>query len=326
MAVIAIDLGGTKSLAALISNKGDILNRQKTEITRKSGPLVSEILQKQIHKLFTIARKSNQDVTAVGVSVPGIYYTATGNVWAPNITGWDNYPLLKELNAQFPNNTIRIDSDRSCYILGETWQGAAQGCRDAIFVAVGTGIGAGILINGQILRGHNDIAGATGWMALNRDYRSEYRRYGCFEYHASGDGLARVARDLMNRNPDYYGLLRRPLPEHINSYDVFEAYNAGDPLAQTVIRQAITYWGMAAANYISLFNPEVIIFGGGVFGPAAKFLGDIKKEAAKWSQPISYKMVKIKITSLGEDAGLLGAGRLALISQTSPRMTSRLSS
>jgi len=313
MAVIGIDLGGTKSLAALISTQGQILNRQKTEITRKSGKLVSEILQKQIQKLLTVAQKTSREVTAVGISVPGIYYTASGSVWAPNITGWDNYPLLKELNAQFPDHLIRIDSDRSCYILGETWQGVARGCQHAIFIAVGTGIGAGILVDGQVLRGHNDIAGATGWMALNRDFRPEYQRYGCFEYHASGDGLARVARDMMNNDPEYYGLLRRPLPEHLSSYDVFEAYSAGDPLAKAVIQQAIAYWGMAAANYISLFNPEIIIFGGGVFGPAAKFLDQIKQEAAKWAQPISFKTVQIKVTALGEDAGLLGAGRLALL-------------
>lgn len=312
MAVIAIDLGGTKSLAALISPNGDILNRQKTEISHKGGTVVCEILQKQVQKIYGIAQKSDQNVTAVGISVPGIYNTDTGHVWAPNIPGWKSYPLQQELQNSCPKIPITIDSDRSCYILGEVWQGVAKDCRDAIFIAVGTGIGAGILVDGKILRGQSNIAGATGWMALNRHFRSEYTRYGCFEYHASGDGLARVARELVNSAPDYYGLLRRPLPEHITSYDVFEAYTAGDPIATTVINQAIEYWGMAAANYVSLFNPEIIVFGGGIFGPAAQFLEQIKREAAKWAQPISFKMVKIQITSLGEDAGLFGAGRLAL--------------
>lgn len=312
MAVIAIDLGGTKSLAALISPNGTILNRQKTEITHKGGRGVCEVLQKQIQNLYLVTQKLNENVTAIGISVPGIYNTDTGRVWAPNIPGWKNYPLQQELQDIFPEAPINIDSDRSCYIMGEVWQGVAKNCLNAVFVAIGTGIGAGILVDGKILRGKSNISGATGWMALNRPFRPEYAQFGCFEYHASGNGLARVARDLVNSNPDYYGLLRRPLLEHITSYDVFEAYEAGDSIAITVINQAIEYWGMAAANYISLFNPEIIVFGGGVFGPAAQFLDDIKKEASKWAQPISFKMAEIKVTSLGEDAGIYGAGKLAL--------------
>ncbi|MFH1214409.1 MAG: ROK family protein [Candidatus Neomarinimicrobiota bacterium] len=313
MTVIAIDLGGTKSSAALISSEGAILIREKVEIVRKSGILVSEILQKQIQKLHSLAQKNNQVVSAIGVSVPGIYYSQTGHVWAPNITGWKDYPLQEELQKIIPEIPVKIDSDRAAYILGETWLGSARGCQNAIFMAVGTGIGAGIMVDGKILRGHSDIAGAIGWMTLTPLFRSEYSRFGCFEYHASGEGLARVARDYINDTPNYYGLLRNPIPENINSYDVFEAFSANDPLAQKVFDQAIKLWGMATANLVSLFNPEMIIFGGGVFGPAAQFIDKIRAEAEKWAQPISMKQVRIAASSLGSDAGLFGAARLAML-------------
>ena len=312
MAVIAIDLGGTKSSAALISPDGSILIRDKVEITRKSGALVCGILQKQIKKLYANAQKSKQNVDAIGVSVPGIYYSQTGHVWAPNIYGWKDYPLQQELQNIIPDIPVKIDSDRAAYILGETWLGAASGCRNAIFIAVGTGIGAGIMVDGKILRGHGDIAGATGWMSLSPTFRSEYTRFGCFEYHASGDGLARVARDLVNEARDYYGLLRNPIPEHISSYDVFEAFSAGDSLARDVINQAIQFWGMATANYISLFNPEIIIFGGGVFGPAIQFIPLIIKEAKRWAQPIAFNQVRIEGSKIGGEAGLYGAAKIAL--------------
>lgn len=296
-----------------MSHNGGIYNRQKTEICKKSGPAVSEIIQKQIKKLIQAAKEGGHHVKAIGVSVPGIFNPDKGEVWAPNIPGWTNYPLGKELEKVSTGIPIFIESDRTCYILGEVWQGNAQDCRNAIFLAVGTGIGAGILVDGKVLHGQSNIAGATGWMALNRIYRQEYKKFGCFEYHASGDGLARVARDLVNSAPDYYGLLRRPLPENITSYDVIEAYDAGDNLAITVINQAIEYWGMAAANYISIFNPEVVIFGGGVFGPAQKFIPLIQKEAERWAQPIAFREAHIEASKIGHEAGLYGAGKLALM-------------
>ena len=102
---------------------------------------------------------------------------------------WDDYPLRDELQRALGSPTaVVIDSDRAAYILGETWQGAARGARDAIFLAVGTGIGAGILVDGRVLRGHADIAGAIGWMALDRPYRERYAGCGCFEGHAFGTG------------------------------------------------------------------------------------------------------------------------------------------
>ena len=204
-----------------------------------------------------------------------------------------------------------MDSDRACYILGECWQGAARGCRDAIFLAVGTGIGAGILVDGRVLRGHKGIAGATGWLALNQPYSPKYDACGCFEYHASGPGLVKVARKWMEQNPSYQGMLRRA-GNSLNAQGVFAAFDAGDELAAYVLDQAIVYWGMGVGNLVSLFNPETILFGGGVFGLATQFLDRIKAEAARWAQPISMQQVSIEAAALGSDAGLIGAGYIAL--------------
>src|SRR5207249_2920978 len=133
-----------------------------------------------------------------------------GTVWAPNIPGWDDYPLLEVLHDRLdPGIRIVIDSDRAGYILGETWRGAARGARNAIFLAVGTGIGAGILVDGKVLRGHADIAGAVGWLALDRAYGARYATCGCFEAHASGAGLTATAYELMQTMPNYKGELRR---------------------------------------------------------------------------------------------------------------------
>lgn len=316
MGVIGIDLGGTKLASAIFNQNGKLLYKDITALEKRGGKDVGILLQGQIHQLLAKAKLEKIGIEAVGISVPGIYYLKTGNVWAPNIGGWDNYPLKEELQSLLDLEAIniKIDSDRACYILGETWQGAARGCQNAIFLAVGTGIGAGILVDGNILRGNGDIAGAIGWMALTRPYTNEYGACGSFEYHASGEGIGKITMELIKTNNQYQGVLRKKNVKQISSYDVFQAYQSQDPLAFQVLTECVQFWGMAIANLISLFNPEKIILGGGIFGPALQFLDQINKEAQRWAQPISFRQVKIEPTKLGDDAGLYGAGRLALLS------------
>ena len=325
MAVIGFDLGGTKLAGALFGANGKILQKRVVPLGGRTGCGVGELIRQELKALLAAARSQRVSVSAIGVSVPGISYSKTGKVWAPNIPGWEDYPLRREILAALPDNRIRvvIDSDRACYILGETWQGCAKGCRNAIFLAVGTGIGAGVLIEGRILRGAHDIAGAIGWLALDRPFRREYVACGCFEYHASGEGLAKVANETLAQRPTSRVSATPPLhhsitPSFGSARDVFSAYDRGDPVAKEVMAQAFEFWGMAVANLVSLFNPEKIIFGGGVFGPATQFLGDIYAEAQKWAQPISIKQVKLQTSKLGGDAGLYGAGCLALQASAPP--------
>ncbi len=315
MHVIGVDLGGTKLAAAIFDGEGLFLQKKVTPLAKRQGKEVGRLIGDEIGHLLTAGRKKGYSITGIGISVPGIYFSERGSVWAPNIPGWDEYPLLGELRSVsgLKDAEVRIDSDRACYILGETWRGKAQGCRNAIFVAIGTGIGAGILVDGRILRGHGDIAGAIGWMGLDRPFRDVYRSCGCFEYHGSGEGIARVARELLTKEQGHKSLLAQKESSQITSYDVFDAYQQNDVLAIKVFDHCIEFWGMSVANLISIFNPEKIILGGGVFGPAARFLDRIIAEALKWAQPISSRQVSIEVSSLGDDAGLIGAGKLALL-------------
>jgi glucokinase len=314
MPIIALDLGGTKLAAALLSDEGDLLFSETIPLEKREGDEVGSLLLNQANYLLKKADQQNIAVSSLGICVPGIAQAKTGKVWAPNIAGWDDYPLQHELENGIENKRvkIRIDSDRACYILGEVWKGNAVGCSDAIFLSVGTGIGAGIIINGQVLRGANDIAGAIGWMGLSRPFDKKFIACGCFEYNASGEGIAKVAKDLISENKFKESILTNKNTNLLTAKDVFDGYDNGDKLAITVINNAIEYWGMAVANLVSLFNPQKIIFGGGVFGPALKFLDAIYDEAKKWAQPISIRHVKLTGSALGNDAGLYGAGYLAL--------------
>jgi glucokinase len=312
MIVLGLDLGGTKLASALFDEQGKILDRDLKYLEKRSGKQVALLIKKQIDQHLNKAIRHNKTVKAIGISVPGIYNSKTGCVWAPNIPDWDQYPLLKEISSipELRNMKVSIDSDRACYILGETWQGAAKGCSNAIFIAVGTGIGAGILSDGRIVRGHSDVAGAVGWMTLDSAFKKEYASCGFFEYHASGLGLEQAARDNIDKKSIKSSMTHLPF-DKINTKIIFEAFQSGDPVAHEIINRAILYWGMAVANLVSIFNPEKIIFGGGIFGPAAQFIPQIIKEAEKWAQPISMQQVKIELSLLGADAGLFGAAKLA---------------
>lgn len=312
MAVIGLDLGGTKLAAAVFTSTGEILAEDKRLLFGREGAAAGRLVIEQVDEMLARARVMNQSVDAIGLSVPGIYRTKTGTVWAPNIPDWDDYPLLDEVQAHVGEDvTVTIDSDRTCCILGEQWLGAAQNCRHAIFLAVGTGIGAGIMTDGRVLRGAHDIAGAVGWLALSRPYEPAYDACGDFEYHASGAGLVRVARGCLAEDTEYAGPLRQVEADHLTAKDVFRAFDQDDPLARRVLKQAVAYWGRATANLVSLLNPEVIIFGGGIFGPASALLDDIRQEACRWAQPISIGHVTLAASEMGGRAALYGTGRLA---------------
>jgi glucokinase len=307
MPYLGIDLGGTKLAAAAFADDGELLHREATPLGGRTGDEVGALIAARVEALTN--RYSSR---ATGVCIPGLYRASRGTVWAPNIPGWEDYPLLGELRALFGGtHAVAIDSDRAACILGETWCGAAQGARDAVFLAAGTGIGAGILAGGRVLRGTGDVAGAIGWLALDRPFRLRYVQHGCFEDQGSGPGLVRVAHDIIDSEPGYDGALRQAGDE-LSASDVFTAYEHSDPIADRVIENAIELWGMAAANLVSLLNPELIVFGGGVFGPAVRFLDRIRAEARRWAQPIAIEQVRFVASALGNDAQLYGAGRLAM--------------
>ncbi|MCQ2138833.1 MAG: ROK family protein [Bacteroidales bacterium] len=298
MAVIGIDLGGTKISAALFHADGKMLIKEHCLLNGAKGTDVADMVIELVGRLME--QKPRTHIDALGICVPGIVYSKKDTVWVPNIPGWENFPLKEYLleRLKIKHLKVCVESDRTCYILGEAWKGSAKRCTDAIYLAVGTGIGAGILLDGRIIHGANDIVGATGWMALEPPYKEEFVPVGCFEYYASGNGIGNQAKLLWG-------------DESKTSYDVFEQYGK-DPIATKILDKAIQMWGMATANLVSLFNPEKVIFGGGIFGPAVKFIPRIYEEACKWGQPISMKEVKFVGSSIEGNAALLGATALAI--------------
>ena len=235
-------------------------------------------------------------VCAVGVCVPGIVRPKTGRVWAPNIPGWDDYPLKAEIKAAVSDQAVK-DRDRKRSVgvdSGRSLAGGGADCRNAIFLAVGTGIGAGILVDGRVLhwaaRHRRRDRLAVHWIVR---FGRNTRAAGALKVHASGEGIADMAaRSSRKHRQHYNGPLHNAEP--LTAHEVFSAYEAGDEIAKEVCSNAIEFWGMASANLISLFNPEKIIFGGGVFGPATQFLDAIAHEARRWAQPVALSKLSLR--------------------------------
>ena len=294
--MLAVDLGGTKVSFAVIDSNGAVLSRSKRP-SHEGGTVVGfDALAASATDTVRAAGLAWPDVRGVGVVVPGIYNPATGRAWAPNLWGRDEVPLLGELRLRLPARVV-IDSDRSGYVLGEAWQGAAQGCTDVVFLAVGTGVGAGILSHGRLVRGHGGIAGAVGWFALDPRWRDEYGRMGAFEAEAAGPALARRLGAA-------------------SAEDVTEAARGGDPAARRAVDETVEWLAMGTANLISAFNPQVLVLGGGLMQAADLFLDPVRRAVRRWAQPLAAEQCRIELTRLGEDAALFGAARLAFLDES----------
>jgi glucokinase len=290
--VIAVDLGGTKLSAALVDAAGEVSHRVKIPVTSGDIRATVDQVARVVEEVLHASGISRERVRAIGVIVPGIYFASTGEAWAPNLWGHANVPLRAELEREL-RIPVKIDSDRAGCVTGERWLGAARGSNDVVFLAVGTGIGAGIISGGRLVRGAADISGAVGWFALNPQWREVYRDTGCWEAEAAGPALARRLGAS-------------------SAEDVVARARHGEAAATQAMEQAAMYLGMGIANIVSILNPEIIVLGGGLMQAADLFLEPIRRTVAQWAQPVAAKQVRIEMTQLGEDAGLLGAARLAL--------------
>jgi glucokinase len=315
-----IDVGGTKISSALFTRTGGILGKTKVPIDRSGGDRAAEQVGEALLSLDKTAARVGGRIRAVGISIPGVVYGETGTVWAPNIPGWDRYPLrdrltpttLKGGHAPEVRVPIILESDRSAYVAGEAWRGAAAGSADAVFLAVGTGIGAGILAGGKLIHGHEDIAGAVGWFGLNPEFKPLYAEMGCFEAEASGDSVGRKARELLAAGrPSMMKDIAGGSVDKVTAETVAAAAREKDPLAVEVVAEAVRYLAMGIANIVSILNPEVVVLGGGLFRASDVFFEPARREFRRWTQPLAAEKVRIELSALGEDAGLFGCGKLA---------------
>jgi glucokinase len=305
--VVAVDLGGTKIAAALVNGKGKILERRSVSVDRGS-PLAP------VYQIIGLARelirgkRVQGKVAAVGVAVPGLV-RGDGTVWAPNLRGWKKMALVRRLTFALRLPVI-VESDRNATVLGETWRGAARGKSDAIVLMLGTGIGAGILSGGRLVRGAHELSGCAGWMVVADGFGREAQRVGQLESLAAGPAIARAAQGHRSRTGSR---LSGVSAKAMQAQEVADRARRGDGASIKVYLEVGRLLGYGVATLVSLFDPEIIVIGGGLAGASDLFLHALRKSMKERAQPLAVKQTRVVTSALGADANLLGVARLALV-------------
>lgn len=301
--VFAVDLGGTKCSAAVVDRSGRLLSRRTVAVdhTSPNAPVLQII---QLAEQFGVPKRAFQ---AAGVAVPGLV-RSNGTVWAPNLPGWDRMPLASRLKRSL-GIPVLVESDRNAAIVGESWRGAARGKSDAIVFMVGTGIGAGILSGGRVLRGAHELSGCAGWLTITEAKNVASSGIGELEWLAAGPAIARAAQERLQAGEE--SSLSQIDCSRITAHDVAAAARKADPLAVEIFRRAGTLLGYGIANMINLLDPQVIILGGGLAAVSDLYIDSLRAAVLERAQPLSAAQVKVVVSRLGDKANLLGCARLA---------------
>lgn len=311
---IGIDLGGTNIAVGAVDSEGHILGTFSTK-TLAHRPYQS-IVKDMAWCIENILKKlgmTEDDINSIGIGIPGLGDAKTESVvFCTNLgTGWRDIPLGAELRKYY-NKPIFIDNDATVAGFAENMAGISKGAESSVFITLGTGVGGGIIINGKPWSGFHGIGSEIGHMTIVADgVPCTCGNNGCAERYCSATAIIRMAKEACQRNPDNQ-ILRDAKGDidRINAKIVIDAAKAGDPLAEIVFDQYATYLAMLINNIVATIDPEVIVLGGGV-SHAGQFLIDaVNKHLPELQLYKSLPYPEVKLATLGNDAGIIGAAML----------------
>jgi glucokinase len=312
---LGVDLGGTKILTAVTNSQGKMLSRDHS-ITpaRKGHEAVIQSILESANRALEQANVAISELTALGVGAPGLVNPETGILFtSPNLPGWRNIPLRDIMQERLGKKTFLIN-DANAAALGEFYFGAARGARNFIYITLSTGIGGGIVIDGKIYAGAIGAAGEVGHMTIDdKGPVCNCGNRGCWETLASGTALAREARHRIKEGA------RTSILEYtegdvgkVTAEVIHNAAEQGDSLAKELIARTGYYVGVGLANLINIFNPELIVIGGGLSNIGDMLLKPAFKVAGERAYKEAFQAVRFASAELGRNSGVLGAAAFAL--------------
>ncbi len=308
--VVGVDLGGTQLRAVLIDREGELLAYQRTETAAERGPTT---VIAQIEQLITMvtAQVDRQDVVGIGVGTPGPLDPFDGIVLeAPNLAGWINVPL-KALLQERTGLPVTVGNDANAAGLGEWRFGSGRGCRDFVYVTISTGIGGGVIAQGNLLLGRKGMAGEVGHMTIQTDGPlCGCGNFGCWEVVASGTALARAAQRALERG--HQSVIKEiAAGSPVEGWHIAAAAERGDSLAQTLMRREGELIGAGVVNLLHLYSPERIALGGGVTKSIAQWEPYMRRVVEERAM-VPYRSATINLATLGDYVGVIGAAALVL--------------
>jgi len=310
---IGVDIGGTNIKYGIVSSSGKILYKEIISSGLDRKGFLSN-LRKGVDSLLLFAREKGIKINQIGIGVPGTVDILKGRIYGipPNLSFLKDFALRKYLQRYF-DYPIFMDNDANVMALAEYKFGLVKGYKNCICITLGTGIGSGIIINGKLFRGSSFVGPEFGHISIcYHGIRCNCGNYGCLEMYASEPAMLKRAKELLRekRNSILYKLVNRDL-NRLKAIDIFFAEKLKDKVACRVVQETAYYLGAGLSSAVNLFNPEVIVIGGGVaIASGRNFIKMIKTEICNRAFTSATKNLKIVKAKLGNDAGFFGASIL----------------
>ncbi len=309
---LGIDLGGTNIATGIIDENYKIIGTGKEKTDCSQGPeKVADDMARAVENAIKNAGIDRNEIVAMGIGSPGAIDPKTGTVLVATNLGFNNVPLCQMMKDR-TGFDFYIENDANAAAYGELIAGAGKGKKDFIAITLGTGVGGGIIIDGQIYSGFNHAGGELGHTVIvSGGEPCSCGRRGCWEAYASATGLIRQTKAAMLLNKDSKMWEVSENIDDVNGITAFNAMRMGDEAAKAVVKQYIDYVAEGLIDMVNIFQPEVICIGGGISKEGDTLLNPIKEFAAKYSftRNLSRK-TEYKIAELGNDAGIIGAALL----------------
>ena len=305
-----IDLGGTTAKVGMFTTEGELLEKWEVPTdTSNQGEKILDNLAGAILGKMAQTHITAGDVEGVGIGVPGpVLESSVVPIVCANLGGWGQRNVSEELSKLLGGLTVRVGNDANVAALGEVWMGAAKGCRNAVMVTLGTGVGGGVIVDGKDIDGVHGAGGEIGHITVNRAETAVCGcgKRGCLEQYSSATGVVRCMKKLMEENPDVPCVLR---DQNFAAKDVFDAARSGDPLAGREVEDMADTLGLALSIIAETTDPEMFLVGGGVSRAGAVLFDPLVEHYKKYAFR-SCRETPIRQASLGNDAGIYGAVRL----------------
>lgn len=295
--VIGIDLGGTRLYGALANIGGEILEEAYGSQDMSTGEESFKVLCELINTLIRSRSRKNIPILGITVGAPGVTHARTGIVeWAPSLN-WRSFPLKQRLEERF-HLPVSVENDLNLAVLGEQWFGKGKGVNNMVLLAIGTGMGAGLIVDGAIYRGHNESAGEVGYMvpgseALGRTYEG----FGAMESVVAATGVTERAIKILQ------GQVPSEQLNGLSATDVFAAARNGEAWARQVMDETVDYLSVTIVNVASLLDPELIVLGGGIASSGDILIPAIQQRI----KGVVPHLPRIESSLLGMQATVMGA-------------------
>ncbi len=313
--ILGIDLGGSKILAAVVSHGGQVVaSHESVTPATKGREAVIQCIVDSASAALEQAHVAASEIYAVGIGAAGMSNPEAGILFSsPHLPGWRNVLLRDIIQDRLGQKTF-LTNDANAAALGEFYFGAARNSRDFIFITISTGIGGGLVIGGKICTGAVGIAGEVGHMTIDdKGPACDCGNRGCWETLASGTALAREAKLRISKGVKTSILeCAEGNMEKVTPQAIHRAAEKGDRLAKKLIAQTGYYIGVGLASLINIFNPELIVIGGGLSNLGDMLLEPAFKTAEKRAYKEAFRAVRFASAELGRNSGVIGAATFAL--------------